>query len=164
MKMKKLLALALALLMVVTLVACATPEQAPPTPTPADTPAPAETPTPDDDNDDPVVEDDEPFPGIIAIVTNTIDQNEEEFRSAAALVERFGEDKVMHRTWPVYFLTEPEQMRTTLVEIASNLDVGAIIINQAVPNTNAAIDAVREIRGDDIFIVVCSAAEDPADV
>ena len=111
-----------------------------------------------------VEEEDEPFPGIIAIVTNTIDQNEEEFRSAEHLIERFGEDRIIHRTWPVYFATEPEMMITILTEIASNLDVGAIVINQAVVNTNAAIDAVREIRGDDIFIVVASAAEDPADV
>jgi hypothetical protein len=55
-------------------------------------------------------------------------------------------------------------MITILTEIASDLDVGAIVINQAVVNTNAAIDAVREIRGDDIFIVVASAAEDPRDV
>ena len=107
---------------------------------------------------------DDPFPGIIALVTNTIDQNEEEFRSAEALVERFGADRVIHRTWPVLFANEPEMMITILTEIASNLDVGAIVINQAVVNTNAAIDAVREIRGDDIFIVVSSAAEDPRDV
>jgi len=112
----------------------------------------------------PQVTGDAPFPGIIAIVTNTVDQNEEEFRSGAALVQRFGADRVIHRTWPVYFATEPEMMITILTEIASDLDVGAIIINQGVVNTNAAIDAVREIRGDDIFIVVGSAAEDPRDV
>jgi len=110
------------------------------------------------------VTDDAPFPGIIAVVTNTVDQNEEEFRSGEALVARFGADRVIHRTWPVYFATEPEMMITLLMEIASNLDVGAIVINQAVVNTNAAIDAVRDLRGDDIFIVVASAAEDPRDV
>jgi len=107
---------------------------------------------------------DAPFSGMIAIVTNTVDQNEEEFRSAEALVERFGADRVIHRTWPVYFATEPEMMITILTEIASNPDVGAIVINQAVVNTNAAIDAAREIRGDDIFIAVVSAAEDPRDI
>jgi len=107
---------------------------------------------------------DGPFPGLIAIVTNTIDQNEEEFRSAEALVARFGEDRVIHRTWPVQFAAEAEMMRSILVDLASNLDVGAIIINQAVVNTNAAIDAVREIRGDDIFIAVANPAEDPRDV
>jgi len=107
---------------------------------------------------------DGPFPGIIAIVTNTIDQNEEEFRSAEQLVAMFGEDRVIHRTWPVQFAAEAEMMRSILVDLASNLDVGAIIINQAVVNTNAAIDAVREIRGDDIFIAVANPAEDPRDV
>jgi len=108
--------------------------------------------------------DEAPFPGIIAVVTNTIDQNEEEFRSAEALVARFGEDRVIHRTWPVQFAAEGEMMISILVDLASNLDVGAIIINQGVVNTNAAIDAVREIRGDDIFIAVANPAEDPRDV
>ena len=162
--MKKVLVLLLAVLLVVGVFAACRSEA--PAPAPAATPepaAPAETPEPAEPGDEPE-EAAELFPGIIAIVTNTVDQNEEEFRSAAALVERFGADKVIHRTWPVYFATEPEMMLTTLVDLASNLDVGAIVINQAVQNTNAAIDAVREIRGDDIFIVVGSAAEDPADV
>ena len=150
-----------------------------PEPAPAAQPAPAAPvePEPADEDEDEEVDEDEdeeveeiaqyedaPFPGLIAIVTNTVDQNEEEFRSAEALVERFGAHRVIHRTWPVYFATEPEMMITILTEIASNLDVGAIVINQAVVNTNAAIDAVRELRGDDIFIVVASAAEDPRDV
>ncbi|MCL2588947.1 MAG: DUF3798 domain-containing protein [Oscillospiraceae bacterium] len=163
--MKKIVALLLAILLVVGLVACGTPAPAP-TPAPAADPAPeapAEAPADTEEADDETEEDAELFPGIIAVVTNTIDQNEEEFRSGEALVQRFGADRVIHRTWPVYFATEPEMMITLLTEIASNLDVGAIIINQAVPNTNAAIDAVREIRGDDVFIAVGSPAEDPAD-
>jgi len=158
--MKKILSILLVLLMIATVfVGCAN-QNDPPAATPA---PPAETPDATEPAE-PGDESDEPFPGIIAIVTNTVDQNEEEFRSAEALVNRFGADRVIHRTWPVYFATEPEQMITILTDIASDLDVGAIVINQAVPNTNAAIDAVREIRGDDIFIVVASAAEDPADV
>ncbi|MCL2227665.1 MAG: DUF3798 domain-containing protein [Oscillospiraceae bacterium] len=139
------------------------PATEPPATEPADTADdPADEPDDAAEPAEPVV--DEPFPGIIAIVTNTVDQNEEEFRSAEALLNRYGPDRIIHRVWPVYFATEPEMMVTILTEIASNLDVGAIVINQAVVNTNAAIDAVREIRGDDIFIVVASAAEDPRDV
>jgi len=163
--MKKILALLLVVLLVVGVFAACRNEA--PAPAPA-TPAPAETPTPANEEPEDEPEDEpeatEPFPGIIAVVTNTVDQNEEEFRSGEALVERFGADKVIHRTWPVYFATEPEMMITLLTELASNLDVGAIIINQAVPNTNAAIDAVRELRGDDIFIAVGSPAEDPLDI
>jgi len=138
---------------------------APPAPTPIPAPTPTPTPIPPAAPPvEPVAPPADAFPGIIAIVTNAVDQNEEEYRSAEALVHRFGADRVIHRTWPVYFAQEPEMMVTILTDLASNLDVGAIIINQAVANTNAAIDAVRAIRGDDIFIAVCSAAEDPRDV
>ena len=169
---KKLVSVVTMLVIAFALVACATQTEPQPADTPQENPAPQapqadpepEPPSPDVTEETADDVDDAPFPGVIAIVTNTIDQNEEEFRSAEKLVERFGADKVIHRTWPVYFATEPEMMITILTEIASNLDVGAIVINQAVVNTNAAIDAVRDIRGDDIFIAVASAAEDPRDI
>ena len=121
-------------------------------------------PADDNDDDEPAAANDEPFPGRIAIVTNTVDQNEEEFGSAEALVARFGEDKVIHRTWPVLFAQEGEMMITILQEIAADPTVGVLVINQAVINTNAAVDRVREMRGDDIFIVYAQPAEDPLDV
>jgi len=141
-------------------------EPPPPEPTPEPTPEeePEDENGPEEVEPVDVVANEVTFPGLIAIVTNTIDQNEEEFRSAEALVERFGADRVLHRTWPVQFGAEGEMMISILTDLASNLDVGAIIINQAVINTNAAIDAVREIRGDDIFIGVANPAEDPGDV
>ena len=105
----------------------------------------------------------EPFPGIIAIVTRPFDFDEEEYRSAQALVERFGEDRVIHKTWWVGFSGDSMVVQR-LLDIAENPDVNAIIINQATANTNWGIDAVRQIRGDDIFIAVGSAAEHPADV
>ena len=181
--MKRLLAIILALVLMFAFVSCAveaTPEPEP-EPPPAVEPEPAPEPEsePEDEpedveepgevEDEPVLAGDLPplnipdFEGQIAIVTNTIDQNEEEFRSAHALVELLGPSRVIHRTWPVQFAAEGEMMITILSELASNPNVGAIIINQAVVNTNAAIDAVREIRGDDIFIAVANPAEDPRD-
>jgi len=173
--MKKVIGILVALCLLLVLAACAQQETPAADPTPAaaedPTPPPA-TPEPEPEVDEPEDEDaedededgDVTFPGIIAVITNTIDQNEEEFRSAEALVARFGEDRVLHRTWPVQFAAEAEMMISIMVDLASNLDVGAIIVNQAVVNTNAAIDAVREIRGDDIFIAVANPAEDPRDV
>ena len=55
-------------------------------------------------------------------------------------------------------------MMTILRLVAENPEVGAIIINQAVLNTNAAIDVVRRVRGDDIFIVAVNPFERPDDV
>jgi len=100
----------------------------------------------------------------IAIVTNTVDQNEEEFRSAQALVAKYGEDRVIHRLWPTNFGQEGELMISVLGNLAADPDVKAIIINQAVINTNAAIDRVRQLRGDDVFIVVASPQENVEDV
>ena len=188
--MKKIISIILAICMIAILAAaCAgdppqvadtTPAVADPTPTPpADQPGDAPTPTPEAPTavPEPVAPEiqvldrnrDMSFPGIIAIVTNTVDQNEEEFRSAEMLIERFGAENVIHMTWPVYFATEPEMMISVMNELASNPDVGAIIINQAVVNTNAAIDAARATRAslighDNLFIVSCSFAEDPRDV
>ena len=55
-------------------------------------------------------------------------------------------------------------MISILGNIAADPDIKAIVINQAVINTNAAIDRVRQLRGDDVFIVVCSPAENVEDV
>lgn len=122
------------------------------TPTPADqtTPPPVETPT-------------EAFPGKIAIVTNTVSQNEEEYRSAQQVVEKYGADKVIHVTWPDKFMDEQEQMVSIIAKIASDSEVKGLIINQAVPGTNPAVDKLLETRKD-IFIVYYEPQEDPVDV
>jgi len=104
-----------------------------------------------------------PFPGKIAVVTNTVDQNEEEFRSAEALVRKYSADKIVHVTWPVNFMAEQEQMVTTLARLAADRDIKAVIINQAVPGSNPAVDKLKETR-DDIFIAYCQPQENPPDV
>ena len=104
-----------------------------------------------------------PFPGKIAVVTNTVDQNEEEFRSAEQLIAKYGADKIVHATWPVNFMAEQEQMVTTLQRLAADREIKALVINQAVPGSNPAVDKLKETRPD-IFIVYCSPQENPPDV
>ena len=104
-----------------------------------------------------------PFPGKIAIVTNTVSQNEEEFRSAENFVAKYGADKIIHVTWPDNFMAEQEQMITTVARLAADRDIKALIINQAVPGTNAAVDRLRQTRND-IFIVYCQPQENPPDI
>ena len=103
------------------------------------------------------------FPGRIAIVTSTVDQNEEEYRSAELLKAKYGADKIVHRTWPVNISTEGEQMITVLQNLAADRSIKAVIINPSVINTNAAVDKLLEKR-DDVFIAYCSPAENPQDV
>jgi len=164
--MKKILSLILVACLLFVTVACAT--ETAPAPTapaapadPAPAPAPAE-PAPAPAPADPGFQYNENWK--IAIVTNTVDQNEEEFRSAQAMVHKYGEDRVIHRVWPTLFAQEGELMISVLGNLAADPDVLGIVINQAVINTNAAIDRVRQLRGDDVFIVVASPAENVQDV
>ena len=173
--MKKILSILLVLCLMFAVVACAVETPAPVQPatpnepsTPAETPVtPADPTTPADDTQvdpAPLPGDGEPFPGVIAVITNTVDQNEEEFRSAQALQLKYGTDKIVHRTWPVLFAQEGEMMISTMQEIANIPDLKAVIINQAVVNTNAAVDKLREIHGDDVFVVYANGAENPDDI
>lgn len=154
--MKKVISILLVLVMVFSLAACSKPAEAP-AEKPAETPA-AETPAAEAPKTEA-----EPFEGKIAIVTNTLSQNEEEYRSAQQMVEKYGESKVSHVLWPDNFMTEQEQMISTITKIGSDPDVKALIINQAVPGTNAAVDKLLETR-DDMFIVYCAPQENPPDV
>jgi len=99
----------------------------------------------------------------IAIITNDVTQNEEEYRSAQELVTKYGSDKIIHKTWPVKFPEEKEQMIRLLQQIADDKDVKALIINQAVQWTLAALDELLETRND-IFIALVFPHEDPMDV
>jgi len=100
--------------------------------------------------------------GKVAIVTNTVSQNEEEYRSAQQMVAKYG-DRVVHVTWPDNFMAEQEQMVSVVAKLAYDPDVKALVINQAVPGTNAAVDKLLETR-DDVFIVYSTPQENPPDV
>jgi len=99
--------------------------------------------------------------GKVAIVTNTVSQNEEEYRSAQGMVAKYG-NRIVHVTWPDNFMTEQEQMISIVARLAADPDVKALIINQAVPGTNAAVDKLLETRKD-VFIVFCTTQENPPD-
>ena len=100
--------------------------------------------------------------GKVAIVTNTVSQNEEEYRSAQEMVKKYG-DRIVHVTWPDNFMAEQEQMVSIVAKLAYDPEIKALIINQAVPGTNAAVDKLLETRKD-IFIVYATPQENPPDV
>jgi len=102
----------------------------------------------------------EPQNWRIAIVTHDSHHNEGEFRAVADIKDRVGEDRIVHRTWPVYFATEPETMVTILEEIAADSNILALVVSQAALNTNATIERFREMR-DDVFIIYASEFENP---
>jgi len=110
-------------------------------------------------NDPSASVDDGPFPGKIAVFSGPIDQNEEEYRAAEQIVAKYGEDKIVHVTYPANFMAEPEQIITTMLTLGADPTIGVIVINQAVPGMLNAVDKLQETR-DDIFIVFCNPQED----
>lgn len=95
----------------------------------------------------------------IGIMTGTVSQGEEEFRAAEKMIETYG-DMIKHVTYPDKFSQEVETTISNIKSLAADPDVKAIVIVQAVPGTAAAIDAVREMR-EDILFMVGAPHEDP---
>ena len=90
------------------------------------------------------------FDGKIVIITNTFSLNEEAFLVAQAFAERFGEDRVIHKTWP----TEGQEpiITETLQKVSEDPDVVALVLNNSLMGNWHIIDALENVR-DDIFVV-----------
>ena len=96
----------------------------------------------------------------IGIMTNTVTQNEEEYRAAQNVLAKYGPEHVIHMTFPDKFMDEQETTIANLVSMAADPDLKALVICQAVPGTAPGIDSVKEIR-DDLLIITGQPQEDP---
>ena len=95
---------------------------------------------------------DEPFEGKIAIITLLPEHGWGDFEIARQIVEKYGEDKIVHRTWPVLFMVEPpETMIKIIEELGNDPDIKAIIVSYISANADEAFERLRETRGD-IFV------------
>ena len=96
------------------------------------------------------------FPGKIAVITNLPfhSQSDEEFWSGEQVLAKYGAGNVFHVTWPAFFMQEKEQVDAIISSLSVKQEVKALIINQAIPGCNAALEKLRKFR-DDIFIVYC---------
>lgn len=98
----------------------------------------------------------------VAIITNTVSANEEEYRSAQDMVKKHP-DRVVHVTWPENIGSEQEQMITIVTKQGADPNIKALVLNQASPGSNAAVDKLREMR-DDMLVVYCNYSENAPDV
>lgn len=100
----------------------------------------------------------------IGIITGTVAQNEEEYRAAQKVKEKFeeeyGKGSVVLQTYPEKFMDEQETVIANIAGVAADPMVKALVICQGVPGTSAAIDKVKETR-DDLLIIVGTSGEDP---
>jgi hypothetical protein len=95
----------------------------------------------------------DPSTSKIAIITCTLSQDEETYCSAQELVEKYGADRVVHKTWPYNFYDEQDEMSMIAGQIAADPSIKALIINQAVYGTVAALDELLETRKDMLIII-----------
>ena len=99
----------------------------------------------------------------IGIITGTVSQGEEEYLAAINMEERFGSDRIIRSTYPDNFAAE---MEVTIANVLALADAGAtaIVFAQAVPGAIAAMQATRELFGDEIFFFLGITHEPPAEV
>ncbi len=98
----------------------------------------------------------------IAILTGTVSQGEEEFRAAEKAIATYGAEHIVTDTYPDNFMSEMETTVSKIVAFASDPDVKAIVMCQAVPGAKAGFDKVREMGRDDILLIAGTPQEDPA--
>ncbi len=96
----------------------------------------------------------------IGILTGTVSQNEEEYRAAENVFKKYGEEHVVMKTYPDKFMDEQDTTIANIVELASDPDIKAIIIVQAVPGVSAGIEKAKELR-DDLLFIAGVPGEDP---
>ena len=96
----------------------------------------------------------------IGIMTNTVVQNEEEYRAAQNILAKYGPEHIIHMTFPDKFMDEQETTIANMVSMASDPDLKALIICQACPGSAPGIDSVKEIR-DDLLIIAGQPQDDP---
>ena len=99
--------------------------------------------------------------GKIAILTGTTSQGEEEFR-AAERAQKADPEHIITDTYPDNFMAETETTISKLVAFASDPDVKAIVMCQAVPGAKAAFDKIRAMGRDDMLLIAGVPQEDPA--
>ena len=98
----------------------------------------------------------------VAVLTGTVSQGEEEFRAAEKAIATWGAEHIVTATYPDNFMSEMETTVSQLVAFASDPDVKAIVMCQAVPGAKAGFDKIREMGRDDILLIAGTPQEDPA--
>ena len=99
----------------------------------------------------------------IGIVTGSYSQSEDDRRGAEAFRDKYGEDMVTLAIYPDNFTEEEEVTIQTMVNLAEDPKIKAIVVNQAVDGTTEAFRRIKEMRPD-ILCIAGEAYEDFSDI
>ena len=95
----------------------------------------------------------------IGIMSSSVNQSEENYRTAVRLQEKYGSDKVIVDTFPANAVAEQETTISKVMAMAADPAVKAIVFNQAQDGTIASIKKLKEVR-EDVLTVACNPNED----
>ena len=99
----------------------------------------------------------------IGIVTGSFSQSEDDRRGAEAFQEKYGDEMVTLAIYPDNFAEKKEKTIQTIVSLADDPKMKAIIVNQAVDGTAEAFRKIYEVRPD-ILCIAGEAYEDFDDI
>lgn len=83
----------------------------------------------------------------IAIMTSTVTQGEEPYRAAEMVAKEYP-DRILHITFPDNFTTEQEVALSTILSVAADPEVKALLISGTPAGFAAMIDKLKEQRPD----------------
>ncbi len=100
----------------------------------------------------------------IGVVTGTVSQSEDDLRGAEQLIKEYKSVKeggiIQHITYPDDFMSQQETYISSVVSLADDPLMKAIVVNQAIPGTTEAFKRVKAKRAD-ILLLAGEPHEDP---
>jgi hypothetical protein len=100
----------------------------------------------------------------VGIVTGTVSQSEDDLRGAEQLIKEYKTVKeggvIQHITYPDDFMSQQETFISSVVALADDPLMKAIVVNQAIPGTAEAFKRVKAKRPD-ILLLAGEPHEDP---
>jgi hypothetical protein len=100
----------------------------------------------------------------IGVVTGTVSQSEDDLRGAEQLIKEYKSVKdggiIQHITYPDDFMSQQETYISSVVSLADDPQMKAIVVNQAIPGTTEAFKRVKAKRAD-ILLLAGEPHEDP---
>lgn len=139
--MKKLIASILAMAMLLAMLAGC--DAAVGNPSNSTGPSPTVTQDNNNNNEEPPADDN----WKIAVMTSTVTQGEEPYRAGEMVAELYP-GHIEHVTYPDNFTTEQEVALSTLLSLAADPDIKAILVSGAPAGFSAMFDKVKESRPD----------------
>lgn len=97
----------------------------------------------------------------VGVLCSPLSWGEENYRMVEKCIEKFGEDRIEVTTLPED--ADAQTIVSQATTLASETEIGAIVINEAVPGSIAAADAAKAVNSE-LLVIMVNPSEDPPEV